>query len=133
MENREEIVKRFDEANKKLEEIRKELSAVDHETRFKKQSIFVGKYFQQLESNEINSKYITIFYVYGIHDENCNLQAIRANYTLEDHEFFGIEDALHFDPTPQEKDFYEYKEITKEEFQTHYAQAIERIQSIIKP
>lgn len=131
MANREEILNRFNETNEKLNEIRKELDAIDYEKRFENVNKFVGKYFQEVVT-ESHPECIIVFYVYGIDKQSCNLQAIRAHYTKESDGYFGIEDALHFDPSQKDWTF-ESKEITKEEFQAHYAQAIERIQSIIKP
>lgn len=120
-ESREEISKKYLQAQKVANELRKQLDEIDSQDRYDTIKTFVGKAYAYIEQYK-EGKYVDCFYVSGI-SKDYQLESLRVTYWSETYDSFSIESYRYFKPWNKDKE--EYVEITKEQFIEHF----ERVQN----
>lgn len=132
METREEIHNKQKELRDQLDILKKQVQDMDREENIAEANKYLGKFYIEVQKYDHTQKYIRIYHVYGIEKTgSCGLLTLAAHYNQDHKGYFGIEDSTHFWPEPDSNDDLrnEYKEITMQEFDRHYAEVINRIVS----
>ncbi len=124
MKDRQTLV---DALSKKLEEekeIRKELNALDYQLRLNEANELKGKFFKQIEV--LYEELVQCFFVYSVNKESCAPESISVRYVTNQRGTCSIEHTSSFYPKKwgDEKD---YIEITKQEFDNVYSEALKLI------
>jgi hypothetical protein len=114
---REQIVEEISYLKEQLEKKYQKLNEFDFESKFNNAKQFLGKCYIEIDIN--NSDYIRCFYVYEVDEINATLNSLEIWYFKSTNQHFQITHSNHFHPI-NDRDYSEYKEITKEEFDAHF-------------
>jgi hypothetical protein len=126
MKKREELVEKINILNNQLREVRDELEKFDFESKFNDAKQFLGKCY--IES-DLDTDEIRCFYIYAISENNATLNSLEIFYYKDTPTHFQITHNDNFHPV-NDRDYADYQEITKQEFDSHFEKVNQYITNI---
>jgi hypothetical protein len=123
---REQLVEKMNILSSQLKDIRDELEKFDFESKFNDAKQFLGKCYIE---TDLDVDEIRCFYIFGISEINATLNCLEIFYFKNTPTYFEIRYNYTFHPV-NDRDYADYQEITKEEFDAHFEIVKEYITNI---
>ena len=106
-------------------EVSKQIEALDYEEKLKKTSEYIGRCF--IEKSELDDDIVDCFYCFKVRGAGRELESVNVLYYIDaddKNSFVDVKLSQSFNPVRHSEDVADYIEITKEEFDAYYNNAI---------